>query len=95
MKWDQPVRHSISLQRPINADSVLRRHRKQIFDDLFTVGPTGIRHKNSPEPSDGHPEEPTSSLLLLEDELDEAAEKVSDVSSGVKLYPFSVRSRCL
>ena len=72
--------HFTHFQAPINADSVLRRNRKKIFNELFTIGENGIRHRS--EDSLNKEEEPHSSqmdsLMQLEVMLDEIEENVSN-----------------
>ena len=70
----------IHFQVPLNADSVLRRHRKKIFNELFTIDANGIRRKSAEAGLD-QGEEPHSSgmdsLMQLEVMLDEIEETVS------------------
>ena len=73
--------HFTHFQAPVNADSVLRRNRKKIFKELFTIGENGIRHRSA-EASLNKEEEPLSSqmdsLMQLEVMLDEIEENVSN-----------------
>ena len=70
----------IHFQVPLNADSVLRLHRKKIFNELFTIDANGIRRKNAEVGLD-QDDEPRSSgmdsLMQLEVTLDEIEETVS------------------